>query len=63
LFSLVITMLPIHLNYPDRTTAKGNGDETEEIDSPVTHAKETIHSYGWYLRQYVKDAKDKGRSA
>jgi len=49
-------------NYPDRTTAKGNGDETEEIDSPVTHAKESIHSYGWYLRQYVKDAKSKGAS-
>jgi lysophospholipase L1-like esterase len=47
-------------NYPDRTTVKGNGDETQEIDSPVTHEKETIHSYGWYLRQYVKDAKSKG---
>lgn len=47
-------------NYPDRTTLKGNGDETQEIDSPVTHEKETIHSYGWYLRQYVKDAKSKG---
>ena len=47
-------------NYPDRTTIKGNGDDTEDIDSPVTHQKETIHSYGWYLRQYVRDAKSKG---
>jgi rhamnogalacturonan acetylesterase len=47
-------------NYPDRTTLKGDGDETEEIESPVTHQKETIHSYGWYLRQYVADAKAKG---
>jgi len=47
-------------NYPDRTTVKGNGDETQEIDSPVTHAMETIHSYGWYMRQYVQDAKSKG---
>jgi len=47
-------------NYPDRTTLKGNGDETQDIDSPVTHQKETIHSYGWYLRQYVKDARSKG---
>ncbi len=47
-------------NYPDRTTLKGDGEETAEIDSPVTHAKETIHSYGWYLRQYVADAKAKG---
>ena len=47
-------------NYPDRTTLQGNGDETQEIDSPVSRAKETIHTYGWYLRQYVKDAKSKG---
>jgi rhamnogalacturonan acetylesterase len=49
-------------NYPDRTTLKGNGDEMQEIESPVTHQKETIHSYGWYLRQYVSDAKAKGAS-
>jgi lysophospholipase L1-like esterase len=47
-------------NYPDRTTLPGSGDDTREIDSPVTHAKETIHTYGWYLRQYLKDAKSKG---
>jgi lysophospholipase L1-like esterase len=47
-------------NYPDRTTLPGNGDETKEIESPVTHEPETIHSYGWYLREDVKDAKDKG---
>ncbi len=50
-------------NYPDRTTLPGNGDDTQEIDSPVTHAKETIHSYGWYMRQYVKDVKSKGATA
>ena len=49
-------------NYPDRTTLKGDGEETQEIESPVTHAKETLHSYGWYLRQYVADAKAKGAS-
>jgi lysophospholipase L1-like esterase len=47
-------------NYPDRTTLPGNGDETKEIESPVTHQPETIHTYGWYLRQYVKDVKSKG---
>jgi lysophospholipase L1-like esterase len=50
-------------NYPDRVTVAGNGDETKEIESPVTHEKETIHSYGWYMRQYVKDAKAKGATA
>jgi lysophospholipase L1-like esterase len=47
-------------NYPDRTTLPGNGDDTKEIESPVTHQPETIHTYGWYLRQYVKDIKAKG---
>ena len=47
-------------NYPDRITVKGSDDETQEIESPVTHAKTTIHTYGWYLRQYVKDATAKG---
>jgi rhamnogalacturonan acetylesterase len=46
-------------NYPDRITVKGNGDDTQEIDSPVTKQKETIHSYGWYLRQYISDIKAK----
>jgi rhamnogalacturonan acetylesterase len=47
-------------NYPDRVTVAGSGDETQEIESPVTHQKETIHTYGWYLRQYVKDIKARG---
>ena len=47
-------------NYPDRVTVAGNGDETQEIESPVTHQKEIIHTYGWYLRQYVKDIKARG---
>ena len=50
-------------NYPDRTTVAGNGDEAQEIESPVTHKKEMIHSYGWYLRQYVKDIQAKGATA
>ncbi len=47
-------------NYPDRTTLPGISDATQEIESPATHQKETIHSYGWYLRQYCADAKGKG---
>ncbi len=47
-------------NYPDRISIKGNSEETQEIESPVTHRKEVIHTYGWYLRQYVKDVRSKG---
>jgi len=48
--------------YPDRTSLKGSGDETQEIENPKSAQKEIIHSYGWYLRQYVADAKTKGAS-
>lgn len=45
-------------NYPDRTTITGGGDETIQVG--VGDKKKTLHTYGWYLRQYVKDAKAKG---
>jgi lysophospholipase L1-like esterase len=45
-------------NYPDRTTITGGGDET--IQCGVGTAKKVVHTYGWYLRQYVADAKAKG---
>jgi lysophospholipase L1-like esterase len=37
----------------------GNGDETgERVDRGGT--KSEVHSYGWYLRQYIADTKAKG---
>jgi hypothetical protein len=46
-----------------RASIKGNGDESQEVDNPATKQKETVHSYGWYLRKYVADAKAKGATA
>lgn len=43
-----------------RGTIRGTGDETEEIDNLITKKHEIVHSYGWYMRQYVRDAKAKG---
>lgn len=43
-----------------RGTLRGNGEETREIDNPITKKHEVVHSYGWYLRQYVAEAKAKG---
>ena len=43
-----------------RGTLRGTGDETRDIDNPITKTKETVHTYGWYLRQYVTDAKSHG---
>ncbi|HTK74316.1 MAG TPA: polysaccharide lyase family protein [Gemmataceae bacterium] len=48
----------------DGTRARGSlpglGDETREIDNPITRKKEIVHTYGWYMRQYVTDARAKG---
>ena len=43
-----------------RGTIKGNGEETKEIDNILTGKREVVHSYGWYLRQYISTAKGKG---
>jgi rhamnogalacturonan acetylesterase len=45
-------------NYPDRATINSGGEETVQVG--VGDARKIIHTYGWYLRQYVKDAKAKG---
>jgi lysophospholipase L1-like esterase len=43
-----------------RASLKGNGDETQEVTIKETGVKETVHSYGWYLRNYIAGAKSKG---
>lgn len=43
-----------------RGTIKGAGDETEAIDNLMTHQPEVVHSYGWYLRKFIADARAKG---
>lgn len=47
----------------DRASLKGVGEETEAVVNPKTAATETIHTYGWYLRRYITDAKAKGAAA
>ena len=43
-----------------RGTLKSNGDETQQIDNPLTRQPEIVHSYGWYLRQVITETKAKG---
>lgn len=43
-----------------RASLKGNSDATEEVVMETTGKKEVVHSYGWYLRKYISDAKAKG---
>jgi lysophospholipase L1-like esterase len=43
-----------------RGSLKGNGEETEEIDNLLTGKHEVVHTYGWYIRKYITDARAKG---
>jgi lysophospholipase L1-like esterase len=43
-----------------RGTLPGVGDESREIDNPITKKHEVVHTYGWYMRKYVSDTLAKG---
>jgi rhamnogalacturonan acetylesterase len=46
-----------------RGSLKGTGNETEEIDNLLTKKPEMVHTFGWYMRKYIADAKAKGAVA
>ena len=46
-----------------RGSLRGTGEQTEEIDNLLTKKHEVVHTYGWYLRKFVRDAKAKGATA
>jgi rhamnogalacturonan acetylesterase len=41
-----------------RASLKGVGDETQSVTNNGTN--EIVHTYGWYMRKYISDAKAKG---
>ena len=43
-----------------RASLKGNSDETQEIADEKSGEKEVVHTYGWYIRKCLADAKAKG---
>lgn len=43
-----------------RASLKGAGDQTQDVTDEKTGEKETVHTYGWYLKRYVTDANAKG---
>ncbi|PKD17747.1 rhamnogalacturonan acetylesterase [Salegentibacter salinarum] len=51
---------PINDDFRARGTIKGIGDESEEIDNMLTGEHEIVHSYGWYIRKLITDAKEEG---
>lgn len=42
-----------------RGVLKGTGEETVELTWP-NGTKETVHTYGWYLRKFIRETKAKG---
>lgn len=43
-----------------RGTIRGIGEETKEIYNPIMKKQEVVYSYGWYMRKYIRESKDKG---
>ena len=49
-----------HNDNGPRGPLKGTGPETEERENPTTHQKESVRTFGAYLRSYVADIRAKG---
>lgn len=43
-----------------RGTIRGIGEDSTEIYNPIRKMKEVVHTYGWYMRKYVRETKAKG---
>jgi lysophospholipase L1-like esterase len=43
-----------------RGSLPGTGEETEEIDNVLTKKHEVVHTNGWYLRKFVREARAAG---
>jgi lysophospholipase L1-like esterase len=43
-----------------RGSLPGLGDQTEAIDNVLTHRHEVVHTFGWYMRRMVEEARDAG---
>jgi len=42
-----------------RGSLKGVGDETREIDNPITGQHEVVHTFGWYLKKFIADSRSR----
>ena len=43
-----------------RGSLAGTGEETREIDNPITKQHETVHTFGWYLKKLIADTRARG---
>ena len=51
---------PVNDTARARGTIKGNGEESQAITNMITKKDEVVHTYGWYIRKFISDAKGKG---
>jgi lysophospholipase L1-like esterase len=43
-----------------RGTLKGISEETQAVENPIMHRHEIVHTFGWYMRKFVADARGRG---
>lgn len=43
-----------------RGSLPGIGEETREIDNPITKQHEVVHTFGWYMRKFIAETRAKG---
>jgi len=51
---------PVNDDRRARGTLRGTGEESETIDNLLTGQRETVHTYGWYLRRFIADIRARG---
>jgi lysophospholipase L1-like esterase len=51
---------PINDTNRSRGTIPGIGEASTNFVNGLTHLPETVHTYGWYLRKYIAEARAKG---
>ncbi|WEF30724.1 rhamnogalacturonan acetylesterase [Pseudoduganella chitinolytica] len=54
---------PVNDERRARGTLRGVGDESETIDNLLTGQRETVYTYGWYLRRFIAEIRARGASA
>lgn len=46
-----------------RGVLRGISDKDTSVYNPIRKIQETVHTYGWYMRKFVKETKAKGATA
>jgi lysophospholipase L1-like esterase len=43
-----------------RGTIRGIGEDSVATYNPIRKVNEVVHSFGWYMRKYIRDTKERG---